>query len=447
MKVLILENRYKTYFWDAIAQYLVSQGHEVSWIVQNPNFMPVHGRVTVLGFPRRGDLSAPDDAQGLGRVRASDRHINYFGGHSAHYGYYKNAIWRALDAAEPDLVIGEATLFHELIAVEWCRLHEVSYFHPSMPGYPSGRYSIYLLDSKTAIPGASDIPSDEDCWLLAEAIRKRESIPDYMKPAPVNDQDRVYSPHGSLANKVRLMLSYYKGERFNTPSPLRKFQLERVVKRNLASWAAVAVSKYSLQADVRYVLYPMQMQPESNIDLWGQQYRDQVGLIREISSVLPAGWKVLVKLNPKAKYELTHELLDLIASNDKVIPVPFDMPMAPVFEAASLVCTVTGTVAVEAVLSRKPIVQFGPGILSGETGYAQITDVDGVAQVIAQIEAKSFAVASDSERVALVKKLYHYSFPGSISDPATSPAVLQANNVKVVADNLIRVAQTCGQKI
>ncbi|MNE38796.1 hypothetical protein D3C80_1327080 [compost metagenome] len=107
----------------------------------------------------------------------------------------------------------------------------------------------------------------------------------------------------------------------------------------------------------------------------------------------------------------------------------------------------TGTVAVEAILSRKPMVQFGPGILSDETGYTQLTDVDGVAGVIAQIEEGSFQLASDSERIALVKKLYYYSYPGTISDPATSPAVLQAENVKVVADNLMKVAQSCVQKI
>lgn len=447
MKVLILENRYKTYFWDAIAQHLIDHGHDVTWIVQNPSFMPEHGRVSVLGFPRGTDLAAPDDSQSLDKVRASDRHINYFGGHSAHYAYYKDMIWRALEAAAPELVIGEATLFHELMAAEWCRLHQVSYFHPSMPGYPSGRFSIYLHDSKNAVPGAADIPSDEDCWSLAEAIRKRESIPDYMKPALFNGQDRLHSPHGSLSNKVKLMLSYYRGERFNTPSPLRKLLLDGVVKRNLASWSTVASSKYSLQKDWRYVLYPMQMQPESNIDLWGQAYRDQVGLIRRIATVLPAGWKLLVKLNPKAKYELTQPLLELIATDDRIMPVPFNTAMATVFDAASLVCTVTGTVAVEAILSRKPMVQFGPGILSDETGYTQLTDVDGVAGVIAQIEDGSFQLASDSERIALVKKLYYYSYPGTISDPATSPAVLQAENVKVVADNLMKVAQSCVQKI
>lgn len=443
MKVVILENRYKTYFWDAIAKYLIDFGHEVCWIVQNPCFMPVHGRAIVIPFPRRNELTVVPDCADLPRVKNADRNINYFGGRASHYSYYKKAIWGILEHEQAELVLGEATLFHELIAVEWCRANGVNYFHPSMPGYPSGRYSIYMLDSKTAISGSSDIPKDEDCLLLAEAIRKRESIPDYMRPASNTSAKSAYSSHGSIANRLKLIRSFISGERFNTPSPIKKIFLDRSVRRNLIEWGKISATNYIISPNERYVMYPMQMQPESNIDLWGQTYRDQTKLIDGLASVLPEGWKLLVKLNPKAKYELSSGLLELVRFNEKVIPVPFSIPMATVFETASLIATVTGTVAIESVLSRKPVVQFGPGILSSETGFVQATGLGDISNTIEQIVSGSFLVASDLERIELVKKLYRFSYCGSISDPASSPAVLEESNLKCVAENLIKVAKLC----
>ena len=35
MKLLFIENRYKTYFFEPIAQRLKSEGHDIYWIIQN----------------------------------------------------------------------------------------------------------------------------------------------------------------------------------------------------------------------------------------------------------------------------------------------------------------------------------------------------------------------------------------------------------------------------
>ena len=40
MRIIFVENQYKTYFFEAIAQKLKDQGHEIFWIVQNKLFVP-----------------------------------------------------------------------------------------------------------------------------------------------------------------------------------------------------------------------------------------------------------------------------------------------------------------------------------------------------------------------------------------------------------------------
>jgi hypothetical protein len=443
MKIVMLENRYKTFFWDALAEYFIKQGHYVAWVVQNPSFMPKNGTANLIPFPSRRDMKSLSSNHGLEKVIKSDRYINYFGGGTTHYEYYNAEIERILSIEKPELVIGEATLFHELMTVEWCKKNNVPFFHPSMPGYPGGRYSIYLGDTKNAIDGSTDLPSDEECYSLAEAIRKRERIPEYMRPSLPTDVGRIFPIHGSFPNRLVLIKSYFRGERFNTPSPWRKRKLDKAVSRLLIEWNEICTSKFKLDDGYRYLLYPMQMQPESNLDLWGQEYRDQSRLISDLAEALPLGWKLLVKLNPKSKYELNNSLLDLVSKDQRIVPIPFEMGMDKIFNRIHLVCTVTGTIAVESVLSRKPVVQFGPGVLSDEVGYSYADSVEEVRTVIARIDAGLFQLADDKGRIDLVKKLYFTTFPGLISDPASLPSVLDSKNIEKVGANLIRVAEQC----
>nr|NLU58825.1 hypothetical protein [Pseudomonas sp. BIGb0427] len=108
-----------------------------------------------------------------------------------------------------------------------------------------------------------------------------------------------------------------------------------------------------------------------------------------------------------------------------------------------MICTVTGTIAVEAVLSRKPLVQFGPGILSGEPGYVQLQNVECISQVIRDVESGAFPLADDAARTHLVKKLFTSTFTGLVSDPASLPSVLDPSNVQTIARNLLQVAERC----
>ena len=40
MKLLFIENRYKTYFFEHVARKLRSEGHDIYWIIQNKGFSP-----------------------------------------------------------------------------------------------------------------------------------------------------------------------------------------------------------------------------------------------------------------------------------------------------------------------------------------------------------------------------------------------------------------------
>ena len=444
MKFAFVENRYKTIFWSAIAQELKLRGHDTTWLVQNPVFASADDSVYEVPFPLPADLavSADNISEALHWVSSGDRSINYFGGNVRHYRYYEHAIKLWVDCEKPDVVIGESTLFHELIVINVCRARGIPYFHPSMPGYPGGRYSVYSYASKEPLGRCKEIPSNEDCLLIAEAIRKREKVPDYLTPPSSTDPKRTYPLPGSFLDRLRILRGYLQGERFNTPAPWRKWHLDWQVRRRLAIWQQIVTAEAALNGR-RYVLYPLQMQPEANLDVWGQQYRDQAKLVRDIADQLPEEWHLLVKANPKSKYELNSNLISVLQQHPRVSPIGLAEPMAKVLERVDLVCTVTGTVAVECVLSWKPVVQLGPGIAEDCTGCMQIGEIAQIVDVIRLIETGQFGIASDAERIQLIKRLYNTTFPGQISDPASLPMVMAEENVQAVAGTLLEIAEQC----
>lgn len=444
MKFAFVENRYKTFFWSAVAQALKSHGHAIAWLVQNPVFAPAGDSVCVVPFPRRSELTSVvgDIPEALHWVRAADRFINYFGGDDRHYRYYARAIKHWLEREQPDVVIGESTLFHELIVIEECRSKGIPYFHPSMPGYPGGRYSVYAYASKKPLGHNLDIPTEADCLIVAEAIRKRERIPDYMIPPSGGDPERTHPLPRSLPDRMTILRGYWKGERFNTPAPWRKFLLDLKVGLRLRIWQRT-VSAKAEPIGRRFVVYPLQMQPEANLDVWGQQFRDQAQLIRNIADHLPEGWHLLVKANPKPKYELSADLFSVLQEHPRVSPIAMTEQMGKVLERVDLVCTVTGTVAVECVLSRKPVVQLGPGIVENGVGCMQLKEVAAIVDAIRLIEIGQFPIASDAERIRLVHRLYSTTFAGKVADPLHMPAAMAPNNVRAVASTLEEIAAQC----
>ncbi|WP_341237705.1 hypothetical protein, partial [uncultured Limnobacter sp.] len=320
MKIVFVENRGKTVFWSAVARELMRHGHDVSWLVQNPAYASAAevGTRFFLGFPKTTDLvDAPIPPAVL-----TDRGRQYFGAGSQHYSFYANRIAVALDDLNPDVVIGEPTLMHELLTIEECNRRNIPYLHPTMTRYPAGRFSI--LSGATQVPLMVNHNSLPSTQLLEQAkgIVAGSSLPSYMK------KPSSFGAPKHAARKIlgqsRVSLGWFMGERFNTPSPLRKLALQRNLRTNLKSWEALARLP---NVDNSIILYPLQMQPEANIDVWGRPYVDQFAFIQRLLEALPTNDYVAVKANPKAKYEISERLLELARKDPRVILLPLDCSM------------------------------------------------------------------------------------------------------------------------
>ena len=70
-----------------------------------------------------------------------------------------------------------------------------------------------------------------------------------------------------------------------------------------------------------------------------------------------------------------------------------------------------------------------------------MTSPEEVSMLINLVDKHKFTVASNSQRIALVKKLYRMSFPGIVTDPCHAPSVLDVKNINNVAEALMRVTK------
>ena len=78
MKILFVENRYKTGLWEVIAKEYQKLGHEIYWIVQNPMFKPSFGNISILPFPKKINFKKVYSSE-IQKVIDSNRGLNYFG--------------------------------------------------------------------------------------------------------------------------------------------------------------------------------------------------------------------------------------------------------------------------------------------------------------------------------------------------------------------------------
>jgi hypothetical protein len=436
MNILFIENREKTAFWEQVALNLRQRGHRIAWMVQNPQFAPpaFSDTTDVHRLPFPVDAAGPATTQATSEnwVREhhpeliTDRGRSHFGAGTAHYGHYTAAIESVLRLVAPDLVVGESTLFHELIAIDRCRRAGILYVHPCANRYPSGRFSLFAYDTQQPAAGSGEAWPETNVDELAERIGSGHEVPFYMRRS-----GRAQKLRRRLlwaATRGRVWWGRLLGERYNTPSLRRKLALARQVQARLARWATLQ----RLPADpARTLMYPLQLQPEANIDVWGRPYSDQVALVREMLAAAPANVQIAVKANPKAKYELADELLALAASEPRLCLLPLGMSMQQAHAQCVGAVTVSGTVAFEAIFGKGRCVSLRHPLIEQEfPAFHAASPTDAVRRLLDEPHSGRGSLAVGTR---LLERLIAQSFPGLVSDPLSHPGCLASGNVDAVA--------------
>lgn len=401
-------------------------------MVQNPAYRPPAsaGTIHLLPFPDAGqaDNSRCGDAWVSEHYPdlLGERGRRYFHGNCGHYEHYDAAIGGLLDDLRPDAVIGEPTLFHELLAVAHCRRRNIPYLHPTATRYPGGRFTVFSGDTQHCLGRSGDRMRANEARDLAESIASNRMLPTYMVRKRGMAQARAKL--AIFAAQAMAWTGHLRGERFNTPSLSRKRELDRRLQANLARWKSL--QKVPAEPG-RTLLYPLQMQPEANLDVWGRAHLDQVATIQTMLAASRDDVAIAVKANPKSKYEVSDGLLKLAEIEPRVCLLPLDMPM-PSAQAESIgALTVTGTVGFEAVFGKGRTLSLCHPVLEADFPSFHARSVtDGVDRLLYDPKSGQGGVASG---IRLLQVFMDHSFPGLINEPLYDARCIEPANVNRVA--------------
>lgn len=125
-----------------------------------------------------------------------------------------------------------------------------------------------------------------------------------------------------------------------------------------------------------FVYVPLHNQPEMSTQSLGGVFRDQVLAVEAMASVLPEGWRIYVKENPRqGAYARGPMFFHRLSRIRGVQFVPSETSTHELSTRAKITATVAGTAGWEALRKGKPVVVFGggwwrdfPGVFPWEPG-------------------------------------------------------------------------------
>ena len=148
------------------------------------------------------------------------------------------------------------------------------------------------------------------------------------------------------------------------PSPQEALLFTRVVKPWRKKWVQMSVFKQtdiSWESELKnhhYAVYPLNTEPEVALLVYGRAYRNQIETVRNIASSLPVGWKLVVKEHPNALGYRTRGYYQKLREIPNVILLGPATDTGQIVSNADLVFVVFGTIGLEAIIKRKPVITF-----------------------------------------------------------------------------------------
>jgi hypothetical protein len=168
------------------------------------------------------------------------------------------------------------------------------------------------------------------------------------------------------------------------------------------------------------------------LDVWGREARAQDAILRSLIAGTDSDTAIIIKPNPKSKYELTPRLIETIASCSRAYAVDFDAPMGPLFASANLIVTGTGTVAMEAAFQRKPVVVLSQEMQKFVPLARYLPDAQLLGRVVDDVRRAGERTEDETGPLEYLDSIVRSSYPGLISNPYSAPSCLDEENLRSV---------------
>ena len=176
-----------------------------------------------------------------------------------------------------------------------------------------------------------------------------------------------YFSYNKIKNAFRNLINYYRLQIYKDNhvinpfsyffyssliNPVRAKIVNRKFKKNY-------IYENDLQNGDKYIFFPLHTEPEVSLLVYGRPFVNQIELIRMIALNMPLGFNLYVKEHPmmlgKRKISAYNKILNI----PRVKLVSPSITSRSIIESSSLLTVITGSMALEAAIVKKPVLTFG----------------------------------------------------------------------------------------
>jgi hypothetical protein len=345
------------------------------------------------------------------------------------FSYLVEEISLFINTKNISIVFGEATAAHEVIAAMICNTYGQKYLVPHTIRLPNNRFAFFegYLQTKIFKLHSSDWNEKETSTFIENYIKNKPK-PNYFNQ---NNKTLSYKDVKYYINLYKKLkdIFYEKNENFSEKSIFHHFFYEKKYLKPFYAYFIFKNIKFvRINKPSKYVLYTMHVQPEASIDVLGIENNNQYETIKKIAINLPFDYTLLVKEHLNGLGTRSVSDLQKIASIPGVILVDPNQNTTDLLKYVELVCTVSGTIALEAALLKKKSVTFSPMFFNTLPLCFFQKDPSKVTLYL----NKTF----NFNKGELVQKLSDYlpfTHKGIISDPVSDPNCISNKNIEMVS--------------
>lgn len=112
-------------------------------------------------------------------------------------------------------------------------------------------------------------------------------------------------------------------------------------------------------SQVKFAYYPLHVEPEIALSIFGREHLNQIELVRNIAKSIPVTWKLVVKDHPVGVGRRNIKYYKKLLEIPNVVLVNHYADSRAVIKNAKMIFTVSGFSGFEAILEKKPVITFG----------------------------------------------------------------------------------------
>ena len=348
-------------------------------------------------------------------------------------------IEEAVAGRGPILALSEHTVVSELLTSGLVTYHGGRALWPRPLRHPAGRFGFWgapkgitLWHREVEDPGAEAFAREA---LTAWRDRPKRAF-DSSSTLSVEGPRELYR----LASDRVRELSVDKGRNLQLPRPTDYARL---------AWLNPVKARLNLRQHAqrtwdpvpeRYVFMPLHVQPESSVDVMGQEWRDQPYTARVLADALAEhGITLAVKEHAHFMWRRDPDFWPPFDAHPNIVAVDPTADSAQLAAGAEFTVTATGTVGLECGLRGQRVVSGAPMPWTELGNVGLVPDPNDLPAFVH--ERRWLELHEDPARIDewFVHDYARHSWPGIVLDPPRFPEVLEPDNIRQVGAALAEV--------